>query len=215
MRQAYLDDEESPIELSFLDVVCCGLVAAMFMALLFSVVGQLPPSELKTLSFLELVIDVADTEAALGVAVRPPESPEWFSIPVEDFDSSGRIKVDAAKWPSHISGSGEFLLLGFKPYFRSDKMQVAKDGQARFVVHIDDPSRGQWEFAIFRRDSVLTERGAEAAVADLRVMKTTMCVSSASKAEGQTYSKDGMELGADHRLILKKDVVTNPVGRKN
>lgn len=105
------DDEsvENAMSLSFLDVISCGMVSSIFLAIIFSVIGHMPAISLKTEEFIAVLLELNyksdNTENANA------ENANSDSSTPENADNSTDCQVWnlALKTPSMPSGQLEYL----------------------------------------------------------------------------------------------------------
>lgn len=210
MRRTLPIDEQNPIELSFLDVMSCGMIAAMFLALVFSVIGEVPPRELTSMPYLDMLIEIDQTNSSLGVAFRSELDNEWVILPMEQFDlnRTGQLKESASVWKTRLAPYGSFQLLGFKPYFRSSRSTTSSSESIQMIVHIENPARGQWQFALFRRDPELQGDSPP------RIEIRSLAFSTNSSPQLKVVHDGDQEkrfLGSDDPQVFQHSVTTNQV----
>ena len=171
----YDDEEDEPndsLSMSFLDVISCGMLSAVFLALIFSIVGQKPPTLLQTHDFIQITFSVPKNDARVwNVALTPPgeQGKEVeYAIPMREFnlDSVGRLVgagEETEKEEVKQLRKYGVRLLGFQRRFYNPtppNEEVAnpnakpgdeKQTATRMII-ISEPTVGQWKARIFLRD---------------------------------------------------------------
>ncbi len=168
-------DEDEPndsLSMSFLDVISCGMLSAVFLALIFSIIGQKPPTLLQTHDFIQITFSIPKDDARIwNVALTPPsESGKEieYAIPLKEFslDSVGRLNGVVGESDSEeVKQLRKYgvRLLGFQRRFYNSARpnedvanSNAKPGDekqtATRMIVISEPTPGTWKARVFVRD---------------------------------------------------------------
>ena len=164
-----IDDNDEPdnsLSMSFLDVISCGMLSAVFLALVFSIIGQKPPVLLQTHDFIQITFQVPEGDHRIwNVALTPPGSEEYV-IPLEEckLDSSGLLEQGESLESKELARYG-IRLLGFhRRFYKTVQENTLRNNSSvtsvtpntnefttRMII-ISAPTHGTWSARVFVRD---------------------------------------------------------------
>lgn len=133
--------EEDTLQLSFLDVLSCGLGAAVLLFLVFSVIGAKPPESLSAPQFITIWGQFEPADAEIRLFLRPPEpmKPRMFCV-----------GANSAHCRPGTLANGRLTNTDAGAIFP----QLAPDSAnpRHFTLRILEPATGLWRFT-FRYDT--------------------------------------------------------------
>jgi hypothetical protein len=162
MTEEQLNNPDT-VNASALDVISCGLGAAVLLFLVLSVVRADTRTSASTEEFIEILISLSGTSDALIVPVlQPPGASKPIVVPLLAIDRvTGRFRPDSAKLgvdPDQMSklleAAQEYQMLGFT--IAGDyRVTEYKSGKKEFRVNILVPAPGEWKVSCryFNADS--------------------------------------------------------------
>ena len=143
------------VNASALDVISCGLGAAVLLFLVLSIVRADSKASASTDEFIEILISLSGTSDALIVPVlQPPGASKAVVVPLLAIDRvAGRFRPDPAKLgvdPDEMSklieAAQEYQMLGFS--ISGDyRVSEYKSGKREFRVNILRPKPGEWKIS--------------------------------------------------------------------
>lgn len=131
--------KDERILLSFLDVVCAAVGAAVVLFLLFTQIGSEPVADPPSGRFLMASLSAPyiegwDEAARVLVQIKPPARKSWIDIPQQNFQTP-----DPSRLQSELAGSGLVRM------FYSDVPALRRSNS---VLWVASPQEGCWRFRL-------------------------------------------------------------------
>jgi len=143
------DDEnvENSMSLSFLDVISCGMVSSIFLAIIFSVIGYMPAITLKTDEFIAIILELEENDTQVwNINLTTPENQKNMCVPLDDFDlTTGRY----TSGKNSQNFYNQVQLFGFPNQFFKKNSNAS--GNFR-IFFISKPQHGNWKVEVFVKD---------------------------------------------------------------
>jgi hypothetical protein len=154
-RYSVQSRQDDTLSLSSLDVISCGLGAAVLLGVIFAVVKHESPVTTSSPQFILVELSAVGQDPVqplLNVVVQPPHFAYAFDILLEDFDlERGVPKPNAQRLRPELP-IDNFRLLGFSRDGTAERNETAlpnHNAAARAIYRllIHEPYAGNWGFA--------------------------------------------------------------------
>lgn len=167
------DENEDTLSISFLDVISCGLGAAVLLFLVLSIVQIKEPAQgTPSPGFIVAVFRLAPMHGERSLYIRPNvrishENGDWTELPLENRPNPPVGKISATEFPSNDPRSARFAALNARvkggiyltgfTFNSKDRLRAVSEGRGNngplaFSITLLKPEQGKWKIDLIAND---------------------------------------------------------------